>query len=167
MTSQKLHGSLYGNWTSTLRLTEILSDGNSFMCHLCLNCGKSRRISIVQSLGGASNLYTYFRHVHPEVYDIIEPIIRNRDKNKRLCLASHTIAESFSRSTQRRLEDEMLCFFTSTEVLHKLFSSTRFQRVLSVLDPNCVISSLRTLKFSALEKVRRYNITNTRSVYRV
>ncbi len=75
-------------------------------------------------------------------------------QNKRLSLASYTIAESFSRSTQGRLEDAMLCIFASPEVPHKLFSSTRFQRVLSVLNPNCVISSLRTLDSRLWQKFR-------------
>ena len=148
MNSRKRHGSLDGRWTSILLLTEVCSDGSSFVCNICLKSGKSQRRSTVQSSGSAPNLHTHFRHAHPEVYSIIEPIIRSRDKNKRLCPTSYTIAETFARSTQRRLEDEMLCLLSSPEVPHRLFCNTRFQRVLSVLNPNCVIQSLKTLDSS-------------------
>ncbi len=76
-------GPMDGHWGPTLGLIGSVDDGNAFICKSCVSSGMSRERSTLRSSASASNLYTHFRQVYPEINTVISPIVQSREKNKR------------------------------------------------------------------------------------
>ena len=67
-----------------LALIESVEDVPLFICHLCEKNGtNSVPANTYRSSANASNMYSHFRSVHAEVFPILQPIIKTREKNKR------------------------------------------------------------------------------------
>ncbi len=105
--SKKAAWSFGGPLDCCFEVSHVIDDGTAAICQLCIGDGKNVSRSTVRSSSSASNLYAHIRHVHPDVYAILEPVVRFRDKNKRHCVQSSTIQEMFSQSRTRKLNDAL------------------------------------------------------------
>ena len=120
-------GPLEDHWTSTLKLVETEDEGKAFVCQVCIAGGVQRRRATFRSPRNASNLYSHFKLVHPEVYAIIAPIIQSRQKNKKARTQTGTIIDSFARSRQCVVDEALLCLFAAPDVPTRLLDNYRFQ----------------------------------------
>ncbi len=138
-------GPLDGHWTETLKLVRVTSCGKSFVCEICVANIKHISRSTMSCTRSASNLYAHFKSVHNEIFYVVEPIIRIREKNKPQRVASKTIGALMLSSRVYYFNQAILFLFSSPDIPRTLFSDNRFQNVFNFLHPGIVIPTIKTL----------------------
>lgn len=124
---------------------------------------ESRTSSTIRSAKNSSKLCTHFRLVHNEVYAIIEPIIRGRDKNKRTKPAqSTTLTDELARSRQKAFENALLCILH-----HQTYRIACSKIHVFIASYSLCRSYDKGSKQSSVEQVKRYSEANTKRIVRV
>ncbi len=121
MQRKPFFGPLHNHSTSTVELTESV----------CVRSGVEQLETKFRSAHNASSLYSYFKHVHPEIYDVIQLIVENRGKNKRLKKYIYIVTEAFARSTQRKADDALLCLYANPDTSKNVLNNPRFRLFVS------------------------------------
>lgn len=145
-------GPVEGHWMTVLNLVESTDDGNSYYCLLCISNGNQRTRSKFRCSRTSSNLYTHFKLVHNDVYNIVSPIIHSREKNKKRKVVSTTIAESLAISNKRKIIESLLRFFSSPDVSSRLFDNKLFLKFVQCINPTVEIPTRKTLNSMLWDK---------------
>eukprot|EP00171_Calliarthron_tuberculosum_P023067 IDg23067t1 len=147
-------------------MIESTDEGRGFVCHVCVRTKDiSRENATFRSARNASNMYSHFKHVHANIYEVLDPFIQARTHNKRQRIATQkhqgTIQGSLVRLNQRTFNEAMMRFFASPDVPKAVLENPRFKEVIAVANPSLSVSTVRTLnsrlwsKFhSMLESIR-------------
>lgn len=134
---------------STLHLIEPDDDGNAFLCQICLRSadGSADRARF-RSANTSSNLYSHFKHVHSEVFSILEPLIKAKVNNKRRRLDNPrqgTIETMVVRSQERTFDECLLQFFAAPDIPKNVLEHCRFQNLIKAANSNLKTPTVKTL----------------------
>ncbi len=112
----------------------------------------SRERSSLRSSASASNLYTHFRQVHPEIYVVILPIVQSREKNKRRAVQNTSLHGFLDNSRQRNVNKGMVQFFTRPTVCLSLIELTAFRKFINCLNLRVHVPTRATISNSLSKK---------------
>ena len=145
MPKTKRSGPMEGHWCTTLGLISSADDGNSFICNTCMSSGNSRERSTLRSSASASNLYTHFRQVHPEIYSVLLPIVQSRERNKKRFIQKSSLHDFLENARQRNVDDAMIHLFTRPEVSLSLIEQATFRKLMNCMNPKVRVPTRATL----------------------
>ena len=126
---------LNGHWLVQLRIVRSIGERKGGIRLLCIDSGKNAEQSTIRTSCRVSNMYFHIMIVHSEVYYVLFPIIKGRQKNKSPRTTSSTIGEVMSRSRKRTIDEALLCLFVCPDVPndHSKTYDSRDYFVLSVV----------------------------------
>eukprot|EP00171_Calliarthron_tuberculosum_P004297 IDg4297t1 len=149
VTGSKLSGPMDGHWMTSLYLIESDDSGKAFICQICVRGADGNRDRArFRSANNASNLYSHFKHVHSEVYSILEPLIQAKINNKRQRTndaQQGTIERMVVRSKEKAFYEFLLQFFAAPDIPKSVLEHCRFKKLINAANPLLKLPTVKTL----------------------
>ena len=152
MPPKRRTGPLEGHWMSELKLIKVQDDSVSFLCCICVDEGVDQSKAVFRCGSSASNVYAHFKNKHSSIYQVLQPIVKSRELNKKPKTQHTTISELTARSRQKHIDNAFLCLFASPDISKCLIEHPRFRNLLRSISPHVNIPTAKTLSSRLWEK---------------